>query len=49
MNDAIQQMVTGGDVLVDTLIAHGVDTAFTVSGESFLAVLEALRRTRARK
>jgi acetolactate synthase-1/2/3 large subunit len=38
--------VTGGDVLVDTLIAHGVDTAFTVSGESFLAVLEALRRAR---
>lgn len=46
MNDITQQMVTGGDVLVDTLIAHGVDTAFTVSGESFLAVLEALRRKR---
>ena len=46
MNDVTEQIVTGGDVLVDTLIAHGVDTAFTVSGESFLAVLEALRRTR---
>ncbi len=46
MNDASQQTVTGGDILVDTLIAHGVDTAFTVSGESFLAVLEALRRKR---
>ena len=46
MNDVTEQTVTGGDVLVDTLIAHGVDTAFTVSGESFLAVLEALRRKR---
>ncbi|MBT6428993.1 MAG: thiamine pyrophosphate-binding protein [Rhodospirillaceae bacterium] len=46
MNDASKQTVTGGDILVDTLIAHGVDTAFTVSGESFLAVLEALRRKR---
>ena len=46
MNDMTRHNVTGGDVLVDTLIAHGVDTAFTVSGESFLAVLEALRRTR---
>ncbi|MDA1099509.1 MAG: thiamine pyrophosphate-binding protein [Proteobacteria bacterium] len=46
MNDVTEQIVTGGDVLVDTLIAHGVDTAFTVSGESFLAILEALRRKR---
>ncbi len=46
MNDVTTQIITGGDVLVDTLIAHGVDTAFTVSGESFLAVLEALRRKR---
>jgi len=46
MNDMTRHNVTGGDVLVDTLIAHGVDTAFTVSGESFLAVLEALRRNR---
>ena len=46
MNDMTTQTATGGDVLVDTLIAHGIDTAFTVSGESFLAVLEALRRAR---
>ncbi len=46
MNDVTEHVITGGDVLVDTLIAHGVDTAFTVSGESFLAVLEALRRKR---
>ncbi|MDP6874111.1 MAG: thiamine pyrophosphate-binding protein [Alphaproteobacteria bacterium] len=46
MNDVTEQAVTGGDVLVDTLVAHGVDTASTVSGESFLAVLEALRRKR---
>ncbi len=46
MKDVTEQIVTGGDVLVDTLISHGVDTAFTVSGESFLAVLEALRRKR---
>ncbi len=36
--------VTGGDALVETLCAHGVDTAFTVSGESFLYVLDAMRR-----
>ena len=46
MNDVTEQTMTGGDVLVDTLISHGVDTAFTVTGESFLAVLEALRRKR---
>jgi acetolactate synthase-1/2/3 large subunit len=46
MNDVTEQVITGGDILVDTLIAHGVDTAFTVSGESFLTVLEALRRKR---
>ena len=46
MNDVTEHSVTGGEALVDTLIAHGVDTAFTVSGESFLAVLEALRRKR---
>ncbi len=34
----------GGEVLVETLIAHGVDIGFTVSGESFLHVLDALRR-----
>ena len=34
---------TGGDALVATLLDHGVDTAFGVPGESYLAVLEALR------
>jgi acetolactate synthase-1/2/3 large subunit len=38
--------VNGGDALVDTLLALGVDTGFTVPGESFLTVLEALRRER---
>ncbi len=33
----------GGQVLVDQLRRHGVDTVFTVPGESFLAVLDALR------
>ncbi|MCC7426031.1 MAG: thiamine pyrophosphate-binding protein [Alphaproteobacteria bacterium] len=37
---------TGGDALVDTLIAHGIDAAFGVAGESYLAVLEAMRRNR---
>jgi acetolactate synthase-1/2/3 large subunit len=30
------------DLLVDSLIAHGVDRAFSVPGESFLALLDAL-------
>lgn len=33
---------TGGQVLVDQLVVHGVDTAFFVPGESYLAVLDAL-------
>lgn len=33
---------TGGQLLVDCLIAHGVDTTFCVPGESFLTVLDAL-------
>ena len=32
----------GGQVLVDQLRIHGVDTAYTVPGESFLPVLDAL-------
>jgi len=36
----------GGEALVETLIAHGVDTGFTVPGESFLPVIEALRQAR---
>jgi len=30
----------GGRVLVDQLVVHGADTAFTVPGESFLPVLD---------
>lgn len=33
---------TGGQILVDQLVAHGVRHAFTVPGESFLAALDAL-------
>ena len=32
---------TGGRLLVDCLLDHGVDTAFGVPGESYLAVLDA--------
>ena len=34
--------VNGGRLLVDCLIAQGADRVFTVPGESFLAVLDAL-------
>ena len=34
-------MRTGGRVLIDALGVHGVDTVFSVPGESFLAALEA--------
>lgn len=40
--------MTGGDALVAALIAQGVDQAFCVPGESYLAVLEALRKARQR-
>jgi acetolactate synthase I/II/III large subunit len=33
---------TGAKILVDQLVAHGVDTAFCVPGESYIAVLDAL-------
>ncbi len=33
---------TGGQILVDQLKIHGVDTAFGVPGESYLSVLDAL-------
>lgn len=39
MNPAMRH---GGRVLVDQLRRHGVETIFTVPGESFLAVLDAL-------
>jgi acetolactate synthase I/II/III large subunit len=34
---------TGARILVDQLVAHGVDTAFCVPGESYIGVLDALR------
>jgi acetolactate synthase-1/2/3 large subunit len=40
--------MTGGDALVQTLIAHGITQGFGVPGESYLAVLEGLRREQAR-
>ena len=36
-------MRTGAQLLVDALRIQGVDTVFCVPGESFLAVLDALR------
>jgi len=36
---------TGGRILVDQLVLQGVDRLFTVPGESFLAVLDALHDT----
>ncbi|HVB78353.1 MAG TPA: thiamine pyrophosphate-binding protein [Candidatus Binataceae bacterium] len=37
---------SGAQILVDQLIIHGVDTAYCVPGESYLAVLDALYDTR---
>ena len=33
---------TGGQIIVDQLRIHGVDTIFCVPGESYLATLDAL-------
>jgi acetolactate synthase-1/2/3 large subunit len=41
-------MRTGGRLLVDNLLAQGVDLAFCVPGESYLAVLDALYDVRDR-
>jgi acetolactate synthase I/II/III large subunit len=41
-------MRTGGRILVDNLLAQGVDLAFCVPGESYLAVLDALYDVRDR-
>ena len=46
--DPANRAFTGGDALVATLLDHGVDTAFGVPGESYLAVLEALRAAQER-
>jgi acetolactate synthase-1/2/3 large subunit len=40
MSSAIAQPRLGGHILVDNLIAQGVDLVFGVPGESFLAVLD---------
>nr|WP_315596862.1 thiamine pyrophosphate-binding protein [uncultured Cupriavidus sp.] len=39
---------TGGQILVDALLAQGCDTAFCVPGESFLAALDAMHDARDR-
>ena len=41
----MDQTRTGGRILVDALVAQGCDRIFTVPGESFLAVLDALHDT----
>ncbi|MFH0301471.1 thiamine pyrophosphate-binding protein, partial [Bradyrhizobium sp. 31Argb] len=33
---------SGGEILIDTLKIHGVDTVFCLPGESFLAAIDAL-------
>jgi len=40
--------MTGGEALVATLVSHGVTQGFCVPGESYLAVLDALRREQRR-
>ena len=36
--------MNGGEVLVQTLLSRGVDTAFFVSGGTFITVMEAMSR-----
>src|SRR5690606_41774686 len=40
--------MSGGDALVETLLAWGVDTAFSVPGESYLPILAGRQRQRNR-
>ncbi len=40
--------MNGGEALVRTLVKHGVELAFNVPGESYLTILEELRRQRDR-
>jgi acetolactate synthase-1/2/3 large subunit len=42
-HDSASSSRSGGRLLVDGLLRHGIDHVFTVPGESFLPVLEALR------
>ncbi len=39
-------MRTGGQILIDALVQHGVDTVFGVPGESFLGALDAMYERR---
>ncbi len=41
-------MRSGGRILIEGLLGHGVDTAFSVAGESFLAALDAMYEHRDR-
>ena len=43
-----ENLRTGGQILVDQLAIHGVDMAFGVPGESYLAVLDALHDSQIR-
>ncbi len=45
---AAQSRRTGGQILIDQLLIHGVDMAFGVPGESYLAALDALYEARNR-
>ena len=40
---------SGGQILIDQLAIHGVDTAFCVPGESYLAALDAFYDKRDRR
>jgi acetolactate synthase-1/2/3 large subunit len=42
------QLATGGEILVDALRIHGVEMAFCVPGESYLAVIDAMYDARDR-
>ena len=42
MTDSTDSTRTGGEILVDQLLLHGVDTIYGVPGESYLAALDAL-------
>ena len=37
-----EKLRTGGQVLIDQLRVHGVDTIFCLPGESYLAALDAM-------
>jgi thiamine pyrophosphate-dependent acetolactate synthase large subunit-like protein len=43
-----QKSRSGGQILVDQLLVHGVDHIFCVPGESYLAALDALTTPRSR-